>query len=108
MFVDLSIADVLFNPLAARQMADAVGAEEIAVFNDTLLQTAAAYVRLVRAQSRTAVLEEAKQQEAGDNQGQDDEHDALFSLDGAKKVGVLAGPVFHPQPAADLMCGAKR
>jgi outer membrane protein TolC len=61
MFVDLSIADVLFNPLAARQMADAVDAQEIAVFNDTLLQAAAAYVSLVRAQSQTAVFEEAIQ-----------------------------------------------
>ena len=59
MFVDLSIADVLFDPLAARQVADAVGAQEIAVFNDTLLRAAAAYVELVRAQAQTAVLEEA-------------------------------------------------
>jgi outer membrane protein TolC len=56
MFVDLSLAEVLFEPLAARQHADAAGANEIAVFNDTLLRAALAYEQLVRAQARADIL----------------------------------------------------
>jgi len=59
LFVDLSLADVLFDPLAARQVADATGANEIAVFNNALQQAALAYLQLVRAQSRVVVLEDA-------------------------------------------------
>lgn len=60
-FVDLSIADVLFEPLAARQVADAAGANGDAVFNDTVLKVAAGYLGLVRAQAKTELLEEAVQ-----------------------------------------------
>lgn len=59
LFVDLSLADVFFEPLAARQVADATSSHEIAVFNNTLRQAALAYLALVRAQSRVTVLEEA-------------------------------------------------
>jgi len=59
MFVDLSPVDVLFEPLAARQVVSAREAENIATFNNTLLQTAAAYLDLLRAQAVVSISEEA-------------------------------------------------
>ncbi|MCI0361950.1 MAG: TolC family protein [Planctomycetaceae bacterium] len=61
MFVDLSLADTIFEPLAARQLVRATAAERTATFNDTLLQVAATYFALVRAQSKMRIAEEAVQ-----------------------------------------------
>lgn len=61
MFVDLSLAKVLFEPLAARQHADAAGSSEIAVFNDTLLKAVLAYLDLVRTQTRAGILADTVQ-----------------------------------------------
>lgn len=59
MFVDLSLADTIFEPLAARQVVRATAADRTATFNDTLLQVAATYLALVRAQTRVKITEEA-------------------------------------------------
>ncbi len=59
MFVDLSLADTIFEPLAARQLVRATAADRTATFNDTLLQVAATYFALVRAQSKVRIAEEA-------------------------------------------------
>jgi len=62
--VDLSLADALFKPLAARQRVQAAEANESATFNDTLLTASLAYYDLVEAQGQLAVahknLEEAR------------------------------------------------
>lgn len=57
LFVDLALTDLLFDPLAARQAADAAEANEMAVFNDMLLQVAVAYMQLVQATSRVTILD---------------------------------------------------
>jgi len=59
MFVDLSLADTIFEPLAARQLVRATAADRTATFNDTLLQVAATYLALARAQTRMRITEEA-------------------------------------------------
>lgn len=59
MFVDLSLADALFEPLAARQLVRATAAVRTAIFNDTLLQVSATYLALARAQSRLKITAEA-------------------------------------------------
>jgi outer membrane protein TolC len=59
MFVDLSLADTIFEPLAARQLVRATAANRTATFNDTLLQVAATYLTLARAQARVRITEEA-------------------------------------------------
>lgn len=59
LFVDLALADVLFEPLAARQDVRAADAEEAAVFNDTLLEVTTAYLGLVNAQAAVAIAREA-------------------------------------------------
>jgi outer membrane protein TolC len=59
MFVDLSLADTIFEPLAARQLVRATAADRTATFNDTLLQVAATYLVLARAQARVKITEEA-------------------------------------------------
>jgi outer membrane protein TolC len=59
MFVDLSLVDVLFEPLAARQIVRVNRANHTATFNDTLLQTASAYLNLLGAHALVAVSEEA-------------------------------------------------
>ncbi len=59
MFVDLSLADAIFEPLAARQLVRATGADHTTTFNDTLVDVSAAYLGLVRAQSRIAIAAEA-------------------------------------------------
>ncbi|MDA0834455.1 MAG: TolC family protein [Planctomycetota bacterium] len=59
MFVDLSLVDVLFEPLAARQVVEAAEATREATFNDTLLQAVSAYVELVRSHLLERVAEEA-------------------------------------------------
>ncbi|MEX1230474.1 MAG: TolC family protein [Planctomycetaceae bacterium] len=61
MFVDLSLVDVLFEPLAARQVVEAAEATQEATFNDTLLQAVSAYVELVRSHLLVSVAEEAVQ-----------------------------------------------
>lgn len=59
LFVDMSVADLLFELLAARQMVDAAAARQSAVFNMKVLEAALAYQRLVRAHALTAIGEEA-------------------------------------------------
>lgn len=59
MFVDLSPVDVLFEPLAARQAVDAAQSRNVATFNDTLVQAATAYLRLLRAHVLVSISEEA-------------------------------------------------
>ncbi|MBA3484332.1 MAG: TolC family protein [Pirellulales bacterium] len=59
MFVDLSIVDALFEPLAARQLVRASSADRNTTFNDTLLDVGVGYLSLVRAQVRVAIAEEA-------------------------------------------------
>jgi outer membrane protein TolC len=59
LFVDMSLAELLFEPLAARQMVDAAAASQSAVFNEKVLQAAIAYQRLVYSQAMIAIREEA-------------------------------------------------
>jgi outer membrane protein TolC len=59
MVVDLSLADAIFEPLAARQLVRATVADRTATFNDTLLEVSAAYLALARAQLLVAISEEA-------------------------------------------------
>ena len=59
MFVDLPLVDVIFEPLAARQVACGAEANHITTFNDTLLATTLAYFDLLQANSLVAVAEEA-------------------------------------------------
>jgi len=59
MFVDLSPVDVLFEPLAARQIVQAREATQTATFNNTLLQAASAYLNLLRAHALVAISREA-------------------------------------------------
>lgn len=59
MFVDLSVVDAIFEPLAARQLVRASSADRNSTFNDTLLQVAVGYLSLARAQARVAIAEEA-------------------------------------------------
>lgn len=59
LFVDMSVADLLFEPLAARQMVDAAAADQSAVFNEKVLQAALAYQRLVHSHALTAIRQEA-------------------------------------------------
>ncbi len=56
--VDLSLTDALFEPLAARQVVRAAGANRASTFNDVLLQAAVAYEELVRAHGQLAIAEE--------------------------------------------------
>ena len=57
-FVDLSLADAIFEPLAARQLVQAEQARESAVFNDTLQEASLAYYDLVGAQGQLAVAQQ--------------------------------------------------
>ncbi len=59
LFVDLSLVDALFEPLAARQLVRASAANRNSTFNDTLLQVAVGYLSLARAQARVSIAEEA-------------------------------------------------
>jgi outer membrane protein TolC len=59
MFVDLPLVDVLFEPLAARQVVRAAEADEGATFNNTLLQVSIAYLNLLQSSSNVAIAEEA-------------------------------------------------
>jgi outer membrane protein TolC len=59
LFVDMSVADLLFEPLAARQMVDAAAASQSAIFNEKVLEAAIAYQRLVYAQAMIAIRQEA-------------------------------------------------
>lgn len=59
LFVDLSLADVYFEPLAAQQSVQAADAGQSAVFNDTLLEVTTAYLGLVNAQAAVAIANEA-------------------------------------------------
>ncbi|MBW3596353.1 MAG: TolC family protein [Planctomycetes bacterium] len=58
LFVDLSLADALFEPLAARQLVRAAEADEATAFNDTLLEVVLAYLELTEAQTRVAILQD--------------------------------------------------
>ncbi len=55
----LPLADVMFAPLAERQMVVAAQAASDAAFNDALLQVCVAYFDLVQAQGGVAIAEEA-------------------------------------------------
>ena len=57
MGVNLSLADVIFKPLAARQSLDVERARQTATFNDTLQNAALAYFGLVQSQGRLANLQ---------------------------------------------------
>jgi outer membrane protein TolC len=59
MFVDLSLADTIFEPLAARQLVRATAADRTATFNDMLLQVAATYLALARAQTSVKITEQS-------------------------------------------------
>jgi outer membrane protein TolC len=59
MFVDLSLVDALFEPLAARQNVRTAQANQTAAFNDTLLEATFAYIGLLRASAMVNVAEEA-------------------------------------------------
>ena len=59
LFVDLSLADVYFQPLVARQNVRANQFESTATFNDSLLQVALLYQELVRAQMQVDIAVEA-------------------------------------------------
>lgn len=55
LFVDLSLADALFKPLAARQLVSAAQSRQSVTFNNTLLEASLAYFELIRAQGRFAI-----------------------------------------------------
>lgn len=59
MVVDLPLVDVLFEPLAARQLVRAAREEHSSTFNDALLQVAGAHLNLLRAHSKVAIAQEA-------------------------------------------------
>lgn len=58
-FVDISPADIYFEPLAAKQAQVSAQAAECVVFNDTLLNVAVAWLDLQQAQSQLAIADEA-------------------------------------------------
>ena len=64
LMVDLSLADAIFSPLAARQVVQAEQARETVEFNNTLRDAADAYYQLVGAQGQLAMarlnLEDAR------------------------------------------------
>jgi outer membrane protein TolC len=55
----LPLADVLYAPLAERQMVSAAQAASVATLNDTLLQVAVAYFDVVRAQGQLTIADQA-------------------------------------------------
>jgi outer membrane protein TolC len=57
LMVDLSLADAIFSPLAARQVVHAAQARETVEFNDTLRDAADAYYQLVGAQGQLAMAQ---------------------------------------------------
>lgn len=57
LFVDLSLADAIFEPLVAKQKAHAENHRHSAVYNDTLQSASLAYFELVRAQGKLAAAE---------------------------------------------------
>jgi len=59
MFVDLSLADAYFQPLAARQLVRAAAADRTSTFNDTLLRAGETYLSLVRARAQVEIADEA-------------------------------------------------
>ncbi len=59
LFVDLSTADILFEPLAARQNLNATQYASRAVENDSVLKVGLAYQELVRAHLQVGIAEEA-------------------------------------------------
>ncbi len=58
LFVDLSLSDALFDPLAAQQRVRAVTAARDATFSDVLMNAAVTYLELLRAQGQRAIAEE--------------------------------------------------
>lgn len=59
LFLGLPLSDLLFAPLAERQLVQAANTARAATFNDMLLQVALAYLDLVHAQGQAAVAEES-------------------------------------------------
>lgn len=58
LFVDLSLADAIFQPLAARQNVNVTRSSHTKVFNDTQLEASLAYYDLVAAQGMLAITVE--------------------------------------------------
>ena len=65
LFVDLSIADALFQPLVARQMSCAAQFHQAAAFNDAQLEGALAYFDLVSAQGEAFISSQNLSDAAG-------------------------------------------
>ena len=65
LFVDLSIADAIFQPLVARQMSCAAQYQQAVAFNDAQLEGALAYFDLVSAQGEASVSTENLSDAAG-------------------------------------------
>ncbi|MEX0701778.1 MAG: TolC family protein [Planctomycetales bacterium] len=59
LFVDLSLSDVFFEPLVARQNLRAFQFDTTTAFNDSLLQVGVTYQELIRAQTQVGIAEEA-------------------------------------------------
>lgn len=59
MFVDLSLADAYFQPLAAQQLVRAAAANRNTAFNDTLLEAGVTYLSLAQAQAQVDIADEA-------------------------------------------------
>jgi outer membrane protein TolC len=59
MQVDLSVADAIFKPLAARRVLSAQKWRQWATFNDTLMQSTLAYFDLLESQARLELSREA-------------------------------------------------
>lgn len=57
--LDLSLSDVLFEPLAARQVARTAQFNSRATFNDSLLRVSLLYLLLTQAQAQVAIAQEA-------------------------------------------------
>jgi outer membrane protein TolC len=60
LMVDLSLSEILFEPLAARRMVEVAAAEHTTTFNETLLEAASAYLRLVSAQAALNTIDEIR------------------------------------------------
>ena len=59
LFVGLPLTDAIFEPLAARQIAQAAGANQTAIFNNELMAASVGYLELVRAVGQVAIAREA-------------------------------------------------
>lgn len=60
-YANFSVADALFKPLAAKQLAAARGHAAVAVTNDTLLRVSLAYLELLRAAQDLAIARQTQE-----------------------------------------------